>query len=204
MKNLTANRIIEFRQQIKCIGIFFLICIVPLALANWFSENRLVFHIILFIDGWLTWTFIEYILHRFWNHSKSADKQNAIVQRHLHHHTHPTEIKVTGKQRLAMVLIGFVLISISSRTDNFITFLAGIWIGFFWFFMMHYFLHQRWSKKVFPRLLEYHITHHCKEPDRCFGISCTCWDLVFGTGPSSKKLISEKVTAFYFKGHKHD
>lgn len=203
MSASTTNKKIELKRQLKCIGIFLLIGILPLLFADRFRGNRLLFHSILFLDGWLTWTLVEYILHRFWNHSKSADKQNVIVQRHLHHHTHPTEIKVTGKQRLEMVLIGVVLIILSTWADNFITFLAGLWVGFSWFFMMHYFLHQVWVKNVFPRLLEYHIIHHCKEPDRCFGVSVTWWDLLFGTGPSTRKMISEKVIAFYFEGHKH-
>jgi dihydroceramide fatty acyl 2-hydroxylase len=191
----------ELSQQIKCIAIFLAINIIPILSAVHFAGTRSIFHIILFFDGWFTWTFAEYIMHRFWNHSKSANKQNPIIQRHHHHHTHPTDIKVSGRQRIQMILIGFVLILVSAWADNIITFFAGLWVGMSWFFMVHFILHQRWVRKVFPGLLEFHIVHHCKEPGRCFGISVTWWDLIFKTGPSRRKMISEKVIAFYFNGH---
>jgi len=192
---------IEFTQP-NCF-IAFLILILPAL--YWDIQLRdhypMFFHIILFLTGWLTWTFIEYILHRFWSHSKKADNNKPIIRRHQHHHTHPTDIKVTSKQRIVMLMIGVALIIISIQMDNYMDFLAGSWTGFFWFFQMHYFLHQSWVKKVFPELLKYHIVHHCKQPDRCFGISATWWDRLFGTGPNENAKISSRIVDFYFDEH---
>jgi 4-hydroxysphinganine ceramide fatty acyl 2-hydroxylase len=190
-------------QQIKCFTIFFLllapILFVVIEFANFLSS---VFPFLLFFTGWFTWTFAEYILHRFWNHAKGVNKDNSIVQRHHHHHTHPTEISVSGKQRFIMILIGIALIVFSLWINEYLLILAGLETGIFWFFLMHYFLHQKWAQKIFPRLLNYHLVHHCKEPDACFGISTIWWDFVFGTTPKKNKELSEKVIAFYYKKEK--
>lgn len=153
---------------------------------------------LLFFTGWFVWTFAEYILHRFWNHAKGVNKDNSLVQRHQHHHTHPTEIKVSGMQRLMMILLCAALVWLSVWLSPYLMVLAGIGTGIFWFVMMHYFLHQRWAKKIFPRLVRYHVVHHCKEPDSCYGISTAWWDRLFGTAPQTNRTISQKVLTFYY------
>jgi len=58
------------------------------------------------------------------------------------------------------------------------------------------------GQAVSKNLLNYHIVHHCKEPDTCFGSSTTWWDRVFGTTPHKTKGISERILAFYYKKEK--
>jgi hypothetical protein len=202
MKPLTHQINSNQSDQIKCFFIF-LILIVPALYWNHQLEHshRSVSRFILFITGWLTWTFAEYIMHRFWNHSKSADNNSSIIRRHHHHHTHPTEIKITGTQRLWMVVIAIALFVVSVWTDSYLYSLAGAWTGFFWFFQMHYILHQTWARKIFPTMVRYHIVHHCKQPDRCFGISTIIWDAVFGTVPDKQLYISARIIDFYFGHH---
>ncbi len=190
-------------QQIKCFTIFFLLLTPMLFITIEFAEFfNSAFPFILFFAGWFTWTFAEYILHRFWNHAKDVNKNDSLVQRHHHHHTHPTEISVSGKQRLIMILIGVTLIVFSLWINEYLLILAGLETGIFWFFLMHYFLHQKWSKKVFPRLVHYHVIHHCKETDTCFGISTSWWDRIFGTLPKNNKKIPERIITFYYKKEK--
>jgi len=188
-------------DQVKCFFIF-LILMVPAMYWNYQLEttHRVLSRIILFFTGWITWTFAEYILHRFWNHSKTVDNSSAIIRRHHHHHTHPTEIRITGVQRVWMIVIAFVLVAISAWTDSYLYWLAGAWMGFFWFFQMHYILHQAWARKIIPTMVRYHIVHHCKQPDRCFGISTMIWDVVFNTTPDNQVKISPRIIDFYF-GH---
>ncbi|HTS43243.1 MAG TPA: sterol desaturase family protein [Puia sp.] len=193
----------ERLSQLQCFLVFFIILLPLMYWVTQLKTNfRSPFHIFLFISGWFSWTFIEYISHRFWSHSKTSNKKNAVIRRHQHHHSHPTDIKVTGRQRLVMSIIAALLIVFSILLDNYLTFLAGFWMGIFWFFQMHYFLHQSWVKKVFPQLLKYHIVHHCRQPDRCFGISTIWWDKVFGTIPSGKTSVSQRIIEFYFN-HPH-
>ena len=51
-------------------------------------------------------------------------------------------------------------------------------------------------------MANYPIYHHCKYPDKCFGISATWWDDILGTAPPNKGIISQKVIDFYFKKEK--
>ncbi|HEY1871850.1 MAG TPA: sterol desaturase family protein, partial [Chitinophagaceae bacterium] len=185
-------------QQLKCFAVFILI-LTPIicCLVGFASSLNGIFPWLLFFTGWFTWTFVEYILHRFWNHEKGGD--NSIVQKHNHHHTHPTDIYVSATHRSLMLFIDVVLISLSLWVNPYILIIVGIWTGFFWFFMMHFFMHQKWAKKVFPRLVHYHVIHHCKEPDACFGVSTRWWDHLFGTTPRKNKEIPERIITFYYK-----
>ena len=187
----------------KCFAIFILILSPVILFIIQFKENETVsFWILLLATGWFIWTFVEYCLHRFWNHSKTANKDNHVVQMHMHHHTHPTEIKITGRQRIIMVVICAILISLSLLFSKWIMFAAGAWTGISWFFLMHYFLHQKWAIKIFPRRVNYHMIHHCKEPETCYGVSFGWWDNIFGTLPQKNKQIAERIVAFYYRKEK--
>lgn len=188
-------------QQLKCIAVFCCL-VVPLFLfivwIRWYSEA--FFQVSLLLTGWLTWTFIEYILHRFYMHRKDSEATNALMQIHHHHHTHPTEIKVTGLQRLLMGIILIILVFCSYYWQNYFTLLTGFCFGIVGYFTMHKVIHQAWAAKVFRRLFRYHIYHHCKYPNTCFGISLPWWDDLFCTVPVNPQ-ITDRIVAFYLRGH---
>src|SRR5207302_343757 len=164
----------------------------------WTRYHAIVlFHVLLLATGWLTWTFIEYVIHRFWMHHKTADHGRSISQGHQHHHHHPSELQVNTRQRIymLMILIGSCLVAI--WLHNYFTFITGICIGMLGYMHLHKFLHTRAADRFFKRLLRYHIYHHCKYPDTCFGVSTTLWDNMFGTVPPKETTISPRVLAFY-------
>jgi len=203
MKPSSISKKLQAHQHIKCFTVFFLMLApVPYLIVECNRFSNSAFLSLLFFTGWFIWTFAEYVLHRFWNHAKDVDKNNSIVQRHHHHHTHPTEISISATQRIIMMFIVCSLVGLSLWLNSYVMILAGMGTGIFWFFQMHYFLHQKWAKKIFPVLVRYHVVHHCKEPDTCFGITTSWWDRIFGTTPHKDKKISEKVIAFYYKKEK--
>lgn len=188
-----------YKAQLKCIVIFLMFLVPALCLIYILKkENYMIFQPLLFISGWFTWTFVEYTWHRFYTHRKTNNKISHIYRNHQYHHTHPTDIKVTVKQRIIMFCISAFFITISTLLNNYFTFLAGLWVGLNWFFLIHYFLHQTWAKKVFPNLLVFHIVHHCKNPDSCFCFSLTLWDKIFNTAPPEHLNISPRIIDFYF------
>jgi len=199
MNSNSINKRTQIHQQLKCFAVF-LVILLPVMYCTIRFADCLSYAVtpVLFFTGWFIWTFAEYVMHRFWNHDKNAEN-SPIVQKHNHHHTHPTEISISGKQRAMMLFISLALIGLSLCLNTYLMFIAGMWTGFFWFFLMHYFLHQKWSKKVFPRLVHYHVVHHCKEPDTCFGISVAWWDILFATTPKKNKEVSERILAFYYR-----
>ena len=183
----------------NCLGCF-LIIISPVIIASFLLRNTspIAFHILLFASGWFAWTFSEYMLHRFWMHFSDKHNKKGITHSHLYHHHHPTEIRVNFFHRLMMAVIAASLIALSIILKNYFTFLTGFYFGLSGFFFMHYVLHQGWSRKIFSNLVSYHIYHHCKYPEHCFGISVTWWDRIFGTAPAKEAVIPQKIIDFYY------
>jgi sterol desaturase/sphingolipid hydroxylase (fatty acid hydroxylase superfamily) len=65
--------------------------------------------------------------------------------------------------------------------------------------LVHWFLHQRMSIQAFPMLVKHHIWHHCKYPNKCFGVTSTFWDHLFKSLPSEYKVMPNSIIEFYFK-----
>ncbi len=189
--------------QLKCFGSFILIVLPGLFTTLFFAENHILFFAINFLTGLLSWTYLEYHIHRLWTHNKNGYSKEGAFQRHVHHHKHPTEIKVTARQRLILFSLSSVLFTISVWWNNYFTIFTGFAIGFAYSFFSHWILHQAWSKKIFPRLHQFHIHHHCKYPDRCFGFSTIFWDLIFKTVPPKNAVITERIIQFYYGTHNH-
>ena len=162
------------------------------------SGNAIAFHGLLFSIGFVTYTFIEYIAHRFWMHGKEEKHPGKSLERHMHHHRHPTELKITSAMRNRLLLGSILLIALSYWIDNYFTLFAGFYSGFVYYCFMHVILHKPWAKKVFPALQVSHIHHHCKYPNRCFSTCITWWDRLFNTGVPKEVKISDRILEFYF------
>ncbi len=190
-----------------CVGCFLLILLLLILIIKsipFQSSTSLFFGICLFF-GWIIWTFFEYILHRFIWHGKKPDgrRPQSDPFNHLYHHKHPGEIRVSKTNRIIILSGTAILLYISIRLHDYFTIFTGFVIGFASYTFMHYLLHQKITQKVLARHVRYHICHHCKYPDKCFGITVTWWDDLFGTYPPKKGAISQKVIDFYF-GNKKD
>lgn len=159
-----------------------------------------LFQALLFVLGWVTWTFVEYILHRFWMHNKGR-AHSRLVQTHHYHHTRPTEIAVRGWHRLLLFVGVGVIVPLAWSLQGYYMLPAGLVAGIAGFFFVHKLLHQPIAKRLFRRLLRYHIYHHCKYPNTCYGISVPWWDDLFGTVPRNPK-VNDRVIAFYFGDHR--
>jgi hypothetical protein len=184
-------------QQLKCLAVFSSLLLPAAAITLYVKDySMLLFQVLLLLTGWFTWTFTEYILHRFWMHRKSGGEGNKLVQGHHHHHTHPTEIKVTVWQRVLMLAVLAALSIISYYLQNYFTFFTGLCFGVAGYFTMHKIIHQPWAARVFHRLFRYHIYHHCKYPNTCFGISVPWWDDLFQSVPPDPK-VTDRIVAFY-------
>jgi sterol desaturase/sphingolipid hydroxylase (fatty acid hydroxylase superfamily) len=189
--------------QVKCLCIFAMI-VLPLALGgSVLGKRHVTFFTANFLVGILGWTYLEYHIHRFWTHSKSSNSSQVAFQRHKHHHKHPTEIKVTASQRVVLLSASMLLFAAAVLWNSYFTIFAGFAIAFAYSFFSHWILHQSWSKKVFPHLHHFHIHHHCKYPDRCFGFSTIFWDLVFKTTPPKNAVITDRIIQFYYGDHNH-
>jgi 4-hydroxysphinganine ceramide fatty acyl 2-hydroxylase len=191
-------------SQLKCtISFAFPAALILFGLIQLEKDFHSLFQISLFVFGWVAWTFIEYIAHRFWMHGKGNWLYDMASGKHRHHHEHPDERKVTPVHRSLLFIFFIFSLYISFILDNYFTLFAGFYSGFAGFCFLHYVLHKKWSQHIFKELIRYHIYHHCKYPDRCHGVTVTWWDKVFNTKPPREAYISDLILLFYFEGHSH-
>jgi hypothetical protein len=186
-------------QQVKCISLYAIGATAMLWLLSLLPVyNTILFHSGLLFFGWISWTFLEYIAHRFWLHGPGSRD----LLKHAWHHAHPTEIEVTARQRLFIALSAVAVLYIAYRLKNYFTLFSGFYIGMVGYFFMHVLIHKKWFGKYFPRLQQFHILHHLKLPNHCFGVSVYLWDFIFNTMPPKKEMPTDRVVQFYFHGKK--
>ncbi len=191
-------------SELQCYAVFFFLLIPSSCFIIQLERgNRILFHGILFFSSFIMFTFFEYIAHRFWMHGKEEKHSGKHLELHMHHHKHPTELKITPTMRNWLLVTNLILIAVAWWLDNYFTLLPGFFSGFICYSFMHVILHKRWARKIFPALQVSHIHHHCKYPDRCFGICTTGWDQLFNTTVPKEVRISERILQFYFGNHGH-
>lgn len=175
----------------------------PLILfAALFKNTSWAFHSLLFAGGWLLWTWVEYHVHRFLMHPKNDNWKTGTSRTHQHHHRFPSELEVTLLYRILLFVFNCGVIMIAYRLNNYFTFFAGFSWGSAAFCYIHYLLHCKWTQRFMPHHHRFHIYHHCKYTNKCFGVSVPWWDRLFGTVPETNKEVSGRILAFYYKGSK--
>lgn len=172
---------------------------IPLILFSVISTGLLVYgfqhgHIsainapMLFLGGLLTFTLIEYIMHRFVFHlqPKTEKQEKFAYTVHGVHHDYPKD-----KDRLAMppplsiilsaLFFGLYYVIMGNLVFGF---LPGFLMGYASYLWVHYMVHAfKPPKNFFKVLWVHHGIHHYKDPHNAFGVSSPFWDLIFRTMP---------------------
>ncbi len=142
----------------------------------------------LLVLGILSWTIIEYGLHRFIFHysARSSFGQKLVWAAHLSHHENPR-----AKSRLfssfvvsAPVATAYwLLLYISTGSQHFASYLLiGVAVGYITYQLLHFQAHHRRPRlRIFRYLQTYHMLHHYRTPELRFGVTSPLIDLVFGT-----------------------
>ena len=194
------NRLLKNSFELYSILVCIII-ILPLLITAAFirSSYPLLFHFILFATGWIVWTWTEYHFHRFIMHPKTVQWETSTSKSHQHHHVNPGQFETKLLHRILLFIFSCVFVYVAYRLNNYFT----VFSGFFWgsaaFCYIHYLLHIKWTKKFMPRHHEFHIAHHCKYTDKCFGVSVVWWDVLFDTIPKKQFSASNKIRNFYYK-----
>ncbi|MCG8340010.1 MAG: sterol desaturase family protein [Cytophagales bacterium] len=144
--------------------------------------------LIVFLAGFLTFTLVEYLVHRYVFHMGTSTKTKAKIQYTFHgvHHDYPKD-----KERLAMPPLVSVTISVLlflvfklSMGNYAFAFLPGFVVGYASYLLVHYAIHAYQPPKNFLKHLWInHGIHHYKDHERAFGVSSPLWDYIFGTIP---------------------
>jgi sterol desaturase/sphingolipid hydroxylase (fatty acid hydroxylase superfamily) len=140
----------------------------------------------MFILGVLTFTWVEYNMHRYVFHMATYTKAREKWQYIIHgvHHEFPKD-----KDRLAMppllsVTIATILLLVFRLFlgDLVFSFLPGFIVGYAGYLSVHYMVHAfQPPKNVFKWLWINHGIHHYKNGDVVFGVSSPLWDYIYGT-----------------------
>lgn len=144
---------------------------------------------VLFVVGLLTFTLIEYLMHRYLFHLTPSTPKREELSYKMHgvHHDYPKD-----KDRLAMPIPVSILLAAlffffyKMILGNYVFgFLPGFFMGYASYLWVHFMVHAFQPPSNFFKVLwVHHGIHHYKQQDRAFGVSSPLWDLVFRTMPS--------------------
>jgi sterol desaturase/sphingolipid hydroxylase (fatty acid hydroxylase superfamily) len=131
--------------------------------------------------GALSWTFFEYLLHRFVLHQMPP-----FAAMHDAHHQAPLAFVGTPTWLSMGVILGVVFLPTwALGSFNAGSALAiGVMAGFFWYGVVHHAIHYRRPRPIATRLLlasRRHAQHHYSNLSGNFGVTTSFWDHVFGT-----------------------
>ena len=140
----------------------------------------------LFFLGFISFTLVEYLVHRYVYHISTHNEWRKRFQYKAHgvHHEFPKD-----KDRLAMppllsITVATILLLLFRLVmgDFAFAFLPGFLAGYAFYLSVHYVVHIYQPPKNFLRALWInHSVHHYKDGDVVFGVSSPLWDYVFGT-----------------------
>jgi sterol desaturase/sphingolipid hydroxylase (fatty acid hydroxylase superfamily) len=142
----------------------------------------------LLVVGFLSWSLIEYGLHRFIFHydAKSPLGRRILYDAHLGHHEDPAAVnRIFASLYLSVPISATYWLLAWVATGSFASasyLFIGMASGYFAYEWLHFQCHHGKSRLPILRYLrKYHLLHHHKTPELRFGVSSPLLDLVFGT-----------------------
>ena len=140
----------------------------------------------MFFVGVISFTWVEYNVHRYVFHMTANTEKKAKAQYTMHgvHHEFPKD-----KTRLAMppalsITIATLLLFVFRLIlgDFVFSFLPGFLVGYAGYLSVHYMVHAfQPPKNFFKALWVNHGLHHYKNGEMVYGVSSPLWDYIYGT-----------------------
>lgn len=161
------------------------VCLIALTHSEEFSWRQNIF---LIIFGVLSWTLLEYVLHRFIFHysARSAFGKQLVYAAHLSHHEMPrTSNRFFSSLLISLpVATAYVLLAwFVTRSRHAAAYLfAGLAAGYFLYEWLHFQAHHRRPRlRLLRYLRKYHLLHHYQSPELRFGVTSPLLDVLMGT-----------------------
>jgi len=137
--------------------------------------------VLMFVAGWLLYTFIEYAVHRWGGHSPRWKKG---WRDHLDHHANPRRFPGTHI-RLGILLVPLSILLFETMTVAAASgFIAGAIFGWALFELTHRTLHgsEKGPRTAYGRwIARNHLHHHFVNARTNHGITSPLWDMLLGT-----------------------
>jgi sterol desaturase/sphingolipid hydroxylase (fatty acid hydroxylase superfamily) len=140
----------------------------------------------LFALGWLLWTLLEYLLHRFLFHHKFPEPEGNLDSFLVHgyHHEFPDDpLRLVAPPMMSWPLGALIAgIFFLCFRGAWLPVFAGTSAGYIAYDWIHYYTHHaRPTWRLGKWLRRYHMLHHHKNWDKGYGVSSPLWDFVFRT-----------------------
>ena len=133
--------------------------------------------------GVLTWSLLEYCLHRFIGHLPGG--RNAGTREHLAHHTEPTYFTPFARKLVVAVPVlgGLgVLAAPLAGLGASLGYVAGVIAGWCLYEWVHRRIHTHPPRSFYGRWARrHHLAHHFVAPKMNHGVTSPLWDIVLGT-----------------------
>lgn len=161
------------------------VCLISITRGAGFSWRQ---NLLLIGLGTLSWTLIEYGLHRFVFHysASSVFGRKLVHAAHLSHHENPRATNRLFSSLLVSLPIatGYLLLAwfATSSWHAAAYLFTGLIAGYFCYEWLHFQAHHRRPKlRIFKYLRTYHLLHHHEASDFRFGVTSPLFDLLMGT-----------------------
>jgi 4-hydroxysphinganine ceramide fatty acyl 2-hydroxylase len=157
-----------------------------------FFDNGINFRYALWLFplGWLSFTLVEYLIHRFLFHFHATTEKELDLQYKIHgvHHEFPRD-----KDRLVMppvisVMLAFAFYYLFKllMDDYGKLFFSGFIGGYSVYLVIHYAVHAlKPPKNFFKFFWKHHSLHHYDSVHSAFSVSLPLWDYLFNTLPQT-------------------
>lgn len=138
--------------------------------------------------GALTWTLVEYALHRFIFHfPPSTDVRKVVtfvLHRHHHHDPAATERLAATPAQAAGLLVPLGATARAVDPAHWTAFTSGLVAAWVVYEALHY-SHHHGTSRLLAGLRAHHLRHHHADAARDFGISSPLWDWLLRTDGAS-------------------
>lgn len=134
--------------------------------------------------GVLTWTFLEYVIHRWMGHDRRFRK-TPFGAEHVRHHSEGNHFAPYWKKLIAFglfaVVLGIPAIALLGTSVG-----AAYTAGLLGFYLVYEWVHRREHTHAgigpYGRFLRrHHFHHHFSDTAQNHGVTTPIWDFVFGT-----------------------
>lgn len=146
-----------------------------------------------FFLGAMTWSFMEYIIHRFLGHDRRF-RPNRFAEEHLPHHSKGDYFAPTWKKFGAAVLVfpvAFSPVYLLAGLEYGLLYASGLVVAYSFYEILHRLEHihagfgpyGRWARR-------HHFYHHFGNPAMNHGVTSPIWDIVFRTYHKPDEVIA--------------
>jgi len=142
--------------------------------------------------GMLTWSFFEYVTHRWLYHTIFENEKLRwfFEAFHLHHHRNLTDYRVLNAGLFLIypfaTFFWLIVFFLTSNIAMASCFGLGMLAYYFFYENIHYFIHYKVYESGYMKFIQkYHLHHHYRKWNKNFGNTITLWDKLFRTYDAS-------------------